>query len=238
MILTLATPRRGSAGDRLLGALAQRGYAVGGAASPSPAGDTLFVCPVPDEPVPDLRAWRAAHAQPAAPRLLVVTRLGTHPDAAHPRLRACWALEEAARGTGLPVLVLRLGPLLGPHSPLWARLRSAPALPRGGRKLLNPVAEGDVVETLDRALCGRAEWEGWYEVAGPEVLSLAELAALAREAGPALPAGSGAWEPPLDELEEHRLAETEPWLGHFGMSVRPLAEQAREWAATPAGRVA
>jgi uncharacterized protein YbjT (DUF2867 family) len=121
---------------------------------------------------------------------------------------------------------------------LWLRLRSGSSPRRGGALLLNPVAESDVVETLDRALCGRAEWSGWYEVAGPEVWSLAELAAVAREAGPALPAGSGAWEPPLDELEEHRLAEAGPWLEHFGMTVRPLAEQAREWAAAPAGRSA
>jgi len=131
------------------------------------------------------------------------------------------------------VLVLRLGPLVGLQSPLWSRLRSAPSLPRGGVKLLNPVVESDVVETLDRALCGRAEWSGWYEVAGPEVWSLAELSALARESGPALPAGSGAWEPPLDELEKHQLAETGSWFDHFGMTVRSLAEQAGEWAAVP-----
>ena len=102
--------------------------------------------------------------------------------------------------------------------------------------LLNPVVESDVVDTLDRALSGRAEWSGWYEVAGREVWSLAELSALAREVGPALPAGSGAWEPPLGELGEHRLAESDPWLDHFGMTVRPLAEQAREWAAASDGR--
>ena len=244
MILTPFPPRSGSAGDRLLRSLVRRGHAVGDAAaassatSSSSAATTLFVCPAPDEPAPDLRAWRTAHAQIAAPRLLLVTRLGTHPDATHPRLRECWALEEAARGAGLPLLVLRLGPVVGPWSPLWLRLRTAPSLPRGGAMLLNPVVESDVVETLDRALSGRAEWSGWYEVAGPEVWSLAELAAVAREAGSVLPAGSGTWEPPLDELAQHRLAETRPWLEHFGMTVRPLAGQWREWAAAPAGEPA
>ena len=237
MILTPAPPRPGSAGDRLLQALARRGHAVGGATAPA-AGATLFVCPAPEEPAPDLRAWRAAHAQAGEPRLLLVTRLGTHPDALQPRLRECWTLEEDARRAGLPLLVLRLGPLLGPDSPLWRRLRSDPALPRGGTKLLNPVAESDVVETLERALAGRADWSGWWEVAGPGTWSLAELAPLARGAGPALPAGSGAWEPPLAELEEHRLAEAGPWLEHFGMSVRPLEEAAREWAPASAGRAA
>jgi uncharacterized protein YbjT (DUF2867 family) len=236
VILTPAPPRLGSAGDRLLRALARRGHAVGDAASPSTAAATLFVCPAPDGTAPDLRAWLAAHAHVTGLRLLLLTRLGTHPDAANPSLRVSWAREEAARGAGLPVLVLRTGPMLGPESPLWLRLRSDPALPRRGRKLLNPVAEADVVETLDRALSGRAEWRGWYEAAGPEVRSLAELAELARQAGPPLPAGSGEWEPSLAELEEHRLAESGPWLEHFGMSVRPLAEQARTWAPVPAGR--
>ena len=238
MILTPSAPRRGSAGDRLLRSLARRGHAAVGDATAPAAGATLFACPAPDEPAPDLCAWRTAHAQITAPRLLLVTRLGTHPDAAHPRLRECWALEEMARGEGLPLLVLRLGPLVGPQSPLWARLRSVSPLPRGGALLVNPVVESDVVETLDRALSGRAEWSGWYEVAGPEVWSLAELSALARENGRALPAGSGAWEPPLDELKEHRLAESGSWLEHFGMTVRPLAEQAREWAAAPAAGAA
>jgi uncharacterized protein YbjT (DUF2867 family) len=119
--------------------------------------------------------------------------------------------------------------MLGPASPLWLRLRSGPELPRRGAKLLNPVAESDVVETLDRALADGTPWGGWYEVAGPEVWSLAELAALAQESSPGLPDGSGAWEPPLEELEEHRLAEAGPWLERFGLSTRSLAEQARQW---------
>jgi len=237
VILTPATPPPGSACDRLLRALARRGHAVGDATAAA-AGATIFVCPAPDQPVSDLRAWGAAHPRVASPRLLVVTRLGTHPDAAPPRLRECWALEEQARGTGLPLLVLRLGLLVGPDSPSWSRLRSAPSLPRGGAQLLTPVAESDAVETIDRALTGRAAWSGWYEVAGPEVWSLAELAALARGSGPPLPAGAGAWEPPLEELDAHGLAEAEPWLGHFGMDARPLAGQARRWGATRDGGLA
>ena len=234
MIVTPGPLRTGSAGDRLLRSLGRRGHVVGEQPS-APAGAlTLFVCPAPEDQAPDLAGWLARHATRET-RLLVLTRLGTHPDAASPRLRECWALEEAARVTGRPALVLRLGPLLGPVSPLWLRLRARSGPLRGGAKLLNPVAETDVVETLDRALSGRAEWSGWCEVAGPEVWSLDDLAALAQEAGTPLPAGSGAWEPPLEELQEHRLAEAEPWLGAFGLSVRPLAEQAREWAAAPAG---
>ena len=169
-------------------------------------------------------------------RLLVLSRVGTHPDARVRALQALWDLEERARGTGLPVLTLRLGPLVGPRSPLWLKLATRPRLPHGGRQLLNPVCEEDVVETLERALAGRAAWAGWYEVAGPEVVSLAELAALAAEWPEDPVAGaSAAWEPPLEELAEHRLCEAEPWLEHFGIAVRPLAERAGAWFATALG---
>jgi len=231
VILLPRVAQPGGFAARLAAALATRGVPCEAAApGPLPAGD-LLVCPAPGEPACDLAHWLAAHPPSPATRLLVITRLGTHPDARSPGLRACWALEEAARAARLPVLTLRLAPLLGPRSPLWLRLRSRPRLPRAGRKLLNPVAEEDAVETVARAVAGSASWEGWYEVAGREPLSLAELCALAGEAGPPLPAGSGAWEPPLGEMEEHRLPEAGPWLAHFGLEARPLSARARAWGA-------
>src|SRR5687767_12706729 len=85
-------------------------------------------------------------------RLLLLSALGAHPDARDHRLRSLWDIEEAARATGLPLLTLRLGPLVGPESPLWQRLRSRPRLPRRGEALLMPVVEEDVVEALAQAL--------------------------------------------------------------------------------------
>jgi uncharacterized protein YbjT (DUF2867 family) len=217
---------------RLLDTLLQLGHPVSTGAAPGNRRDSTLVLTSGGAPNFEalgvlLGAWRSA---PGA-RVLVLSRLGAHPDARAARLRWLWMLEEQVRGSGLPVLTLRLGPLVGPHSPLWLRLRSQPWLPRGGAKLLNPVAEADVIETLARALDGRARWEGWYEVAGPHVLSLAELSALARGAGPPPSGQRGTWEPPLRELEEHRLAEADAWLEHFSMRVRPIGEQAQEWAA-------
>jgi uncharacterized protein YbjT (DUF2867 family) len=169
-------------------------------------------------------------------RLLVLSRVGAHPDARARALRRLWALEERARATGLPHLTLRLGPLVGPRSPLWLELATRPRLPRGGRQILNPVCEDDVVETLERALDGRAAWEGWYEVAGPEAMTLAELAALAAEWPEDPSAGArAAWEPPLEELAEHRLCEAGPWLEHFGIAAHPLAERAGAWFAAALG---
>jgi len=129
----------------------------------------------------------------------------------------------------VPVLALRLGPLLGRHSPLWLRLRSRPPLPGGGRALLSPVVEEDVVETLARALAGDSDWSGWYDVVGPEPLALAELAVLAARAG-RLPGGAGAWEPPLEEMDEHRLCDDRPWRDRFGIVPRRVSEEAAGWA--------
>jgi len=217
---------------RLLAALAARGHEVGPAGTPARDSRSTLVLAAgaPLDPMALgvlLGAWRAT---PGA-RALLLSRIGAHPDARPPELRALWRLEEHARAAGLPLLTLRLAPLLGPASPLWLKLRQRPRLPGGGRMLLNPVAESDAVETMVLALDGRARWEGWFEVAGPEVWSLADLAALAREAGPAPRAEGADWEPPLRELEAQRLAESGPWQEHFDVRPRPLAAAAKEWAA-------
>ena len=214
---------------RLIATLNARGARVGG--GPASPGDpaTLVLGPGPalDEGALEvlLGSWRKA---PGA-RVLILSLVGAHPDARAPRLKRLWEIEERARAFALPALTLRLAPMVGPASPLWLKLRSRPRLPRGGRKLLNPVAESDVIETIERALDGRAAWKGWYEVAGAEALSLAELAALAMAQGPARE--KGAWEPPLEEMEEQRLSEAGPWCEHFAMTPRPLAAQVAEWRA-------
>ena len=230
---------------RLLAALAAQGFAAGAAAGAAtasgasattaparaaePGGATLVLGPgvALDELALGvlLGGWRRA----SGARVLVLSLIGAHPDARAPRLRQLWQLEEWARATALPVLTLRLAPLLGSRSPLWLRLRSRPRLPRSATRPLNPVDEADVIETLVRALSGRAAWEGWYEVAGPEALTLAELAALARAGGPAH--SRGEWEPPLAELEEHRLSESGPWAQHFDLTPGAVTTRAKAWAA-------
>jgi uncharacterized protein YbjT (DUF2867 family) len=217
---------------RLLQALEARGHALGRADAAGPRADATLVLGAGAELDPLafgvlLGAW----ARAAGSRVLVVSALGVHPDARAARLQRLWALEEQVRAIGLPSLTLRLAPIVGGASPLWRKLRGRPSLPRGGRALVQPVVEDDVVETLDRALAGRAPWTGWYEVVGPEVLSLADLAALAAASGPRLAADAGAWEPPLEEFAEHRLGEGAPWTGHFGLAPRAVAEAAVEWAA-------
>ena len=126
------------------------------------------------------------------------------------------------RGGGAPTLTLRFAPLLAADSPLWLKLRSRPGLPRGGRQLLNPALEADAVETLVRALADPAPWRDWYEVVGPEAWTLAELRDLAAESGAARE--RGAWVPPLEEMAEHRLAESGPWTERFRIAPGRIAE--------------
>lgn len=179
----------------------------------------------PDALDPLLASWAG---KPAA-RVLVLGTVGTHRDARAPRLRALWDLEEKARATKLPVLALRLGPIVGPESPLWLRLRSGEPLGRAAQALLQPVAEADVRRCLAAALAAESDWAGWYDVIGPEALTLEELAALARREG-SLARGAGAWEPPLEELREQRLCDGRPWIERFGIVPRRVTQEAPAWS--------
>jgi len=207
--------------SRLVAALEARGHQVR-ASGAAGGDDTLVLGPAADMAFPsDIAGFG---------RVLVVSLLGAHPDARAPLLAALWRLEEDARASGLPVLVLRLGPMVGPRSPLWRMFASRPSLPRGGRHLLCPVCEDDVVESLDRALAGRAGWTGWYEACGADPMTMAGLADLAAAHGG--DAGvAAAWEPPLEVLMEQRLAESRPWADHFGLEPAPVVERAAAWAA-------
>lgn len=211
---------------RLLAALERRGHPIARTAV-NGSGDLLVIL----GPDSDVGAIASVVAGRRNARILVLSLVGAHPDARAESLRRLWRLEEAARGTGLPVLTLRLGPLLGATSPLWLKLRKPGSLPDRGRMLLNPVAEKDAIETLVRAVAVPIEDQTWYEVIGPEIWSLADLADLAKRLGGE---GGGAWEPALEVLAAQRLGEAGPWLDRFGIEARPLAERALEWVSARA----
>jgi uncharacterized protein YbjT (DUF2867 family) len=225
-----AWPAGGDALPRLLAALGTRGHAHAAPETLAEGATVIVTGPA------DFARARAAGLEPlAAARVLVLSRVGCHPDARAAALRELWEVEETVRRLPHPTLTLRLAPMLGASSPLARRLASRPALGATGRKLVNPVAEGDVVETIARALQGRAVWEGWYEVAGAEPWTLEETAGLCERQLGRAPRDAGAWEPPLEELREHRLCEAEPWLAHFGMTPTPLeSDAAWEKAGVPA----
>ncbi|MGH7741474.1 MAG: hypothetical protein ACRENS_05565 [Candidatus Eiseniibacteriota bacterium] len=214
---------------RLLAALEARGHVPGRPAKDAQARDATLVLG-PGVALDELAmgvllgAWRRSRGA----RVLVLSLIGAHPDARAERLRNLWRLEEWARGSALPVLTLRLAPLLGPDTPLWRKLRSRPRLPRAASRPLNPVDEADALESLERALAGHVRWEGWFEIAGPEALSLVDLAELARVAGPS--PDRGEWEPPPEELNDHRLSECESWARHFGLEPGAITSRVRAWA--------
>ncbi len=160
-------------------------------------------------------------------RVVVLSRIGAHPDARAPGLRDLWRLEEYARVSLVPTLVLRFGPLVARESPFWMRLRSRPRLGPEGRHPVMPVLEEDAVTALERALREERPGEGWFEVVGPEARSLAEWAEIAAPSGPGAPEGAGGWEPPVEELTEHRLSEPEPWQERFAIPAQRVTAWAR-----------
>ena len=216
--------------SRLVAALATRGHALARPAGDAPGDRSTLVLGPGIVPNPMaigtlLGAWRRTRGA----RVLVLSLIGCHRDAQATRLRDLWDLEEQARGSGLPTLTLRLAPLVGPDSPLWLRLRSRPRVKHAGRLMIQPLVEWDAIDTLDLALNGVAPWKDWLEVAGPEVFSLGEVLELAAASGPALPGETGAWEPPLEEMREHRIAEPGTWSERFHLTPRRVSEEARAW---------
>jgi uncharacterized protein YbjT (DUF2867 family) len=163
-------------------------------------------------------------------RVLVIGPLGVHPDAPVARLRSLWEIEETCRASGLPVIALRIAPLVGPTSPLWLKLRSRPPLGRRSETLLCPLAEIDAVRVLERVI--EEEWTDtqWFEVAGEEILTLAELAGLARDLGPRMPSRAGAWEPALEEIESARIPDLSPWRRRFALATGSVRRLAETWA--------
>jgi uncharacterized protein YbjT (DUF2867 family) len=195
----------------------------------APSSETLVVSTGTADTWQALDSLLAEWAGRPGARVLVLGTVGTHRDARAARLRALWTIEEKARATGLPALVLRLAPILGPRSPLWLRLRAGGSLPRADRALLQPVAEEDVQATLAAACLAQEDWSGWYDVAGPDAMSLDELAALAGR-DPSLPRGAGAWEPSPEELAEQGMCDPRPWSQHFRITPRRVIEEAPQWA--------
>lgn len=210
---------------RLLSRLAAEGRPVVLDPTGLPSGDAPVTLAIGDGPFVFNFAALVAAIAPRPFRVLLLSRLGAHPDARTASLQRLWRLEEHVRGGGAPTLTLRFAPIVGPDSPLWCRLRRNPPLGARETKLVTPVAEEDAMETLRRALDTHEPFDGWWEVAGPDAWTLGELRELARSEGPArLP---GAWEPELEEIAEHRLAECGPWAGRFGITPRPVRAAVR-----------
>ena len=161
-------------------------------------------------------------------RLLVMSWIGAHPDATDRLLAALWRLEEAARATGLPVLVLRLAPLVGGGSPWSAQLAGRPRLDaKLARALVQPIREDDAVAGLARACSGEVEWRGWFEVCGRDPLTVGELAEAAAGGAFGQVDATPAWEPEPGVLRAMGLSEWKPWADACGIVPRSVLEGAR-----------
>lgn len=213
--------------SRILEGLTRRGLELSNGDSPGrEQGATLLLW----TPVDWMRLgvwlglWRAARGA----RLVVLSRVGSHPDARARSLRDLWQLEEHARVSLIPTLVLRLGPLVGEQSPFWLQLGSRPRLRAEGRSVVMPVLEEDALAAVECALREPHPAEGWYEIIGPDARALDEWAEIAGGLGGSPTAVAGTWEPALDELVEHRLSEPEIWQERFGVAARSVVEWARK----------
>src|SRR5690349_22288706 len=122
-------------GPRLLAAAVVHACGLEAAEAVDPR-DLLVVGPADA----DARDVTPIPADDESSRILVLSWIGAHRDAREPVLSRLWDLEEAARATRRPTLVLRLAPLIGARSPLIAQLARRPRLDaRLERSLIQPI---------------------------------------------------------------------------------------------------
>ena len=222
MIHVPAAPVGGA--GRLVAALRARGLELTDQVAPEPGIGATLLLTTPVDWL-QLGMWLAHWHVARSCRLLVLSRVGAHPDAVAPGLRDLWRLEEHARVSLIPTLVLRLAPLVAADSPFWLRLRHARLGPEG-RAVVMPVMEEDALQGLESALKeSNGGWEGWFEVTGPEARTVAEWAEVAARRGNAT---SEAWEPDVEELLEHKLSEPLLWQRRFGVTARSVTSWAAE----------
>ena len=117
-------------------------------------------------------------------RLVHVSGVGADPRALNPYIASKGRGEAAVREASPAAVILRPSVIFGPEDDFLNRFgalaRALPALPLfgGGVTKLQPVFVGDVAQAA-RAVIGDAGAAGrTYELGGPEILTLREIAAL------------------------------------------------------------
>lgn len=129
---------------------------------------------------------RAAEAR-GVPKVFQMSGIGADPDAKTAYLRSKGEAEEIVRSSDLEWVIFRPAVIFGEGEEFTPAMKKlAPPyltpLPGGGETRFQPIWIGDVVPMIadaveDRSYNGRA-----YEIAGPETLTMAEVAELAHEA--------------------------------------------------------
>ena len=108
-------------------------------------------------------------------RVLFLSPLGADPASENAYLAAKGHAEDAVRASGLEYVIFRCAPVIGKGTVLDRFLRAG--LPSRARETrTNPIAVGAVVDALVAADTRASEVRGTWELGGPEVLTLGELA--------------------------------------------------------------
>lgn len=129
-------------------------------------------------------------ARVGLPRVVYLGGLGRNDDALSVHLRSRHAVGRALASTGVDVVELRAGVVIGAGSASFEMLRylvdvlPIMVTPRWVTTRCQPIAIADVLELLVQAITDRAIPVGVYEVGGPDVVTYAEMMAIyARVAG-------------------------------------------------------
>jgi NADH dehydrogenase len=113
-------------------------------------------------------------------RIVLMSALGTGPNATVPYFRAKWAAEQAVGGSGIEHVVLRPSFVFGADGgalPRFLRIaRLAPVTPviGPGTQRLQPIWIGDVVRAVRLAVDGEGS-NGPVELGGPDAVTWSEL---------------------------------------------------------------
>lgn len=138
----------------------------------------------------DARAFARSAAAAGVGRIVYLGGLGDDQDALSEHLRSRHHVGEALGSTGVEVLELRAGVIIGSGSASFEMLRylvdvlPVMVTPRWVATRCQPVAIADVIELLIRAVAGEGPTSGIYDVGGPEVIDYERMMMLyAEEAG-------------------------------------------------------
>jgi NADH dehydrogenase len=117
-------------------------------------------------------------------KLVHISGVGADPDAPNPYIASKGRGETAVREASPAAIILRPSVIFGPDDDFLNRFgalaRALPALPLfgGGATKLQPVFVGDVASAALAAIGDAGAAGRTYELGGPEVLTLREIAAL------------------------------------------------------------
>jgi NADH dehydrogenase len=165
-------------------------------------------------------------------RFLFLSPIGADPGSPDPYLAAKGRAEAAIRDSALEHVIFRSTPVFAPEAAL-VRALGRGAVPGPGTTRTNPIALDDVVEALVAADTRESEVAGSWELGGPEVFTVDELAARLSRGGRLgrLLAGTAkeiAWLGRGDAVADPAAA-----AARFGLGLTPISPSG---AGRPTGR--